>query len=182
MFNNTNASLREDRLIYDSVCTSIGLTMVRKIVGFSQEFNDNYVIYDYTFTNTGNTGYGTLPSQALDSIRLFFQYRYAVCADTRYVVGANSAGWGIGADSDTRGDGLAPPSPFFGGVVRTSDTLQANDIRAQYTWMGNFNNPSYGSFLVTGMPGLGVGNAPPSDNVGGPYLGESRSATWSTGV
>ncbi|HUI30289.1 MAG TPA: T9SS type A sorting domain-containing protein [Candidatus Acidoferrales bacterium] len=166
--DNTNSSLKEDRLIYDSVCTSIGLTMVRKIIGFSQQFNDNYVIYDYTFTNTGKTGYGTLPSQSLDSIRIFFQYRYAVCADTRYVIGANSSGWGIGTDSDNRGDGLKPSAPFFGGVVRTSDTLQANDVRASYSWLGNFNNPSYGAFTLSGMPGLGVAGAPPSDNIGGP--------------
>jgi len=159
--DNVDPSLKEDRLIYDSVGTSIGLTMVRKIIGFSQQFHDNYVIYDYTFINTSN--------QALDSLRVFFQYRYAICADTRYVIGRNSAGWGIGTDSDTRGDGLNPSSTFFGSDVLTNEPVNKdNDIRAQYSWLGNFNNPSYGSFSLTGMPGLGVPGAPPSDNIGGP--------------
>ncbi len=167
--DNTIPGLKEDRLINDSITTSIGLTVVRKIIGFSQQYNDNYIIYDYTFTNTGKTGYGTLPSQSLDSIRVFWQYRYAVCAETRYVIGANSAGWGIGADSDTRGDGLKPASTFFGSTVLTSEPPDKDDdIRAQYTWLGNFNNPSYGSFSLPGMPGLSASGAPPSDDIGGP--------------
>jgi hypothetical protein len=175
--DGTDPSMKEDRLIYDSVNTAIGLTMVRKIIGFSQQYHDNYIIYDYTFTNTGNvdaTPASELPTQTLDSIRVFFQYRYAVCAETRYVIGSNSAGWGIGADNDTRGDGLNPPTPFFGGVVPTGD--QANDIRAQYTWMGNFNSPTYGSYTFPGMPGLGVAGAPPSDNIGGPIWGRALSS------
>lgn len=167
--NNTDPTLKEDRLIYDSLNTSIGLTMVRKIIGFTQQYHDNYVIYDYTFTNTGNTGFGTLPNQTLDGIRIFFQYRYAVCAETRYVIGTNSAGWGIGTDSDTRGDGLNPSTTFFGSdVLKNQPVNKDDDIRAQYSWLGNFNNSSYGSFSLNGMPGLGVPGAPPSDNIGAP--------------
>ncbi|HTP81194.1 MAG TPA: hypothetical protein VMM57_12425, partial [Bacteroidota bacterium] len=167
--DNVDPTIKPDRLINDSITTAIGLTMVRKIIGFAQQYHDNYVIYDYTFTNTGNiTGTSGLPTQHLDSIRVFYQFRYAVCAETRYVIGQNSAGWGIGADSDTRGDGLHPASPFFGSIVRTSEPYGDEDIRAQYTWMGNFNNPSYGSYSFPGMPGLGVAGAPSSDNIGGP--------------
>ena len=170
--DNVDPSMSGDRMIYDSVNTSIGLTMVRKMIGFTQQYHDNYIIYDYTFTNTGNTNADPaieLPTQELDSIRVFFQYRYAVCAETRYVIGQNSAGWGVGANSDTRGDGLNPASTFFGSVVHKDIPVNADDdIRAQYTWMGNFNDPTYGSFSFTGMPGLGVAGAPPSDNIGGP--------------
>ena len=170
--DNTDGALKEDRLIYDSMNTSIGLTMVRKMIGFSQDYNDNYIIYDYTFTNTGNTNSDSkieLPGQNLDSIRVFFQFRYAICADTRYVIGSNSAGWGIGTDCDTRGDGLNPASTFFGSDVLTNEPPDKdNDVRAQYSWLGNFNNTSYGSFSLTGMPGLGIAGAPPSDNIGGP--------------
>lgn len=176
--DNIDPSLTEDRIIYDSVNTAIGLTMTRKIIGFTQQFHDNYIIYDYTFTNTGNINKDPtieLPNQELDSIRIFFQYRYAVCAETRYVIGANSAGWGIGANSDTRGDGLYPATPFFGGIITASKDT-GNDVRAQYTWMGNFNNPTYGSYSFPGMPGLGVAGAPPSDNIGGPIWGRALAS------
>ncbi len=157
--DKTNPNQKEDRLIYDSVKTYIGLTMVKKIIGFSQQFNDNYVIYDYTFTNTS--------SEPLDSIRLLFQYRYAVCADTRYIVGTNSSGWGINTDSDVSGDFPSPPTSFFGGQVLKSDPVNKYDnIRAIFSWQGNYKSSSY-DFSVPGMPGLGNG-APTSDNIGGP--------------
>ncbi len=43
-----------DRMIINTVNTQIGLTMTRKIMQFSHPQHDNYMIYDYTFTNTGN--------------------------------------------------------------------------------------------------------------------------------
>ncbi len=158
--DRTDANLKEDRLIYDSVKTYIGLTMVRKMIGFSQQFHDNYVIYDYTFTNTSN--------QILDSIRLLFQYRYAVCAETRYVVGTNSSGWGINEDNSVSGvDGPSPATTFFGGQVLTNEPVNKYDnIRAIYSWQGNYKSSGY-DFSVPGMPGLGNG-APTSDNIGGP--------------
>ncbi|HEY9166545.1 MAG TPA: T9SS type A sorting domain-containing protein [Candidatus Kryptonia bacterium] len=157
--DNTNPNLKEDRLIFDSVQTYIGLTMVRKMIGFSQQFHDNYVIYDYTFTNTSN--------QPLDSIRLLYEYRYAVCADTRYIVGTNSSGWGINNDADVRGDFPSPATTFFGGQVLKNEPVNKYDnIRAIYSWQGNYKSSSY-DFSVPGMPGLGNG-APTSDNIGGP--------------
>lgn len=152
-------NLKEDRLIYDSVKTYIGLTMVKKIIGFSQQFHDNYVIYDYTFTNTSKV--------PLDSIRLLYQYRYAICADTRYVVGTNSSGWGINNDCDVSGESPSPPTTFFGGQVLKNEPVDKYDnIRAIYSWQGNYKSSGY-DFSVPGMPGLGNG-APTSDNIGGP--------------
>ncbi|MCL5268177.1 MAG: T9SS type A sorting domain-containing protein [Bacteroidetes bacterium] len=158
--DNTNASQKMDRLINDSVRTYIGLTMVRKMIGFSQQFHDNYVIYDYTFINTS--------SQPLDSIRILFQYRYAVCAETRYVIGTNSSGWGINEDNSVSGvDGPSPANTFFGGQVLKSEPVDKyDDVRAIYSWHGNYKSSGY-DFNVPGMPGLG-GGAPTSDNIGGP--------------
>jgi len=126
-------ALKADRMIYNVVNTSIGLTMTRKILAFSQQYNDNYIIYDYTFTNTGNIDADPqieLPNQTLDSLYIFFQYRYAVCAQTRYVFG-NATGWGINTMNDARGDGLNPSTTFFPGN-------KDNDIRAQYSWHGKY--------------------------------------------
>ena len=158
--DNTNAGQKMDRLIYDSAKTYIGLTMVRKMIGFSQQFHDNYVIYDYTFTNTS--------SQPLDSVRILFQYRYAVCAETRYVVGTNSSGWGINENNSVSGvDGPSTANTFFGGQVLKSEPVNKyDDVRAIYSWHGNYKSSGY-DFNVPGMPGLG-GGAPTSDNIGGP--------------
>ncbi len=149
-------NLQEDRLIYDSVNTAIGLTMVRKIIGFSQQFHDNYIIYDYTFTNTGNINDDPkieLPNQTLDSVYIFFQYRYAVNRQAAMVIGSPTQ-WGINTMNDARGDGLNPSSTFFPGN-------KDNDVRAQYSWHGN-----YPPFQFPGMPFLpGTSH---SDNIGAP--------------
>ena len=120
-----------DRIIINEVNTLLGITMTRKIMGFSQEFHDNYFIYEYVFKNTGNVNADPtieLPSQTLTGVYFYFQYRYAVCAEARYVIG-NSAGWGINTMNDSRGDSLTPATTFFPGN-------RDNDIRAQYAWHG----------------------------------------------
>lgn len=48
-------TMKWDRMIVNTVNTQLGITMERKIFQFSQQYNDNYIVYDYTFTNTGNT-------------------------------------------------------------------------------------------------------------------------------
>src|SRR3970282_1519843 len=55
-----------DRMIENVCNTQLGLTMTRKIFQFSQQFHDNYIVYEYTFTNTGNVDADTvreLPNQ-----------------------------------------------------------------------------------------------------------------------
>jgi hypothetical protein len=51
--DSIDPNLKYDRVIDNIAHTSIGLTMQRKIIGFSQQFHDNYHIQEYTFTNTG---------------------------------------------------------------------------------------------------------------------------------
>ena len=69
-------NLPADRLIYNVVNTSIGITMTRKIYAFSQQYNSNYFIYDYVFKNTGIVDKdGTVNEQTLEDVVFFFQYR-----------------------------------------------------------------------------------------------------------
>lgn len=138
--NEYNPNLKFDRVIVNVVNTQLGLTMTRKIMQTSQQYHDNYIIYEYTFTNTGNTDADDeieLPNQTLNDVMIYFTYRYAVNKATRYVIG-NSTGWGKNTMNDTRGDGVKvdPPNENF---------------RAQYAWHG------YHSEKIV-----------PYDNIGGP--------------
>ncbi|MEK9136371.1 MAG: hypothetical protein AAB393_04560, partial [Bacteroidota bacterium] len=120
-------TMKADRMILNVVNTSIGLTMTRKIMAFSQSFHDSYIIYDYTFTNTGNTNKDTvteLPNNTLTGVYFYYQYRYAICRETRYLFG-NATGWGINTMNDTRGDGVKPYPP-------------GQNVRAQYAWHGKY--------------------------------------------
>ena len=114
-----------DRMIENVANTQLGLTMTRKIFQFSQQFHDNYIVYEYTFTNTGNVDADDeieLPSQTLNDVYFFWTYRNAPNAQTRFVIG-NSTGWGKNTMNDARGDGIEidPPDENF---------------RAQFSWHG----------------------------------------------
>lgn len=137
--NRIDPSIPADRMIINVVNTAAGITMTRKIMQFSQQFHDNYMIYEYEFKNTGNTSQTDtsviLPSKTLTGVYFYFQYRYAVCADTRYVIGQNPTGWGINTLNDFRGDRLNPTTPFF--VDPTNNGINYN-IRATYAWHGKY--------------------------------------------
>lgn len=119
-----------DREIVNVVNTQLGLTMDRRIRQFSTAGHDNYIIYDYTFTNTGNVDDDPeieLEGQTLDSVYIFFQYRYSVVYEVRYLI-HNSAGWGKNSMNSARGDGLENPNIY-------GDSPD-EDFRAQFTWHG----------------------------------------------
>lgn len=116
-----------DRMIINEVNTQLGLTMERKIIQFSQQYHDNYIIHDYTFTNTGNVDDDEeieLPNQTLEGLYFFYQYRWSIARQTRYLIG-NATGWGINTMLDARGDGVKvdPPDEQF---------------RAQFAWHGKY--------------------------------------------
>jgi len=120
-------TLKPDRMIVNVSNSQVGITMTRKIMQFSHRYHDNYIICDYTFTNTGNVDDDPeieLPNQRLEDVYFFFQYRWAVCFQTRYLIG-NATGWGINTMLDARGDGVLqdPPNEQF---------------RAQFAWHGKY--------------------------------------------
>jgi len=163
-------NLQCDRMIINTVNTALGLTMTRKIMAWSQEFHDNYFLYDVVFTNTGNTDADAeieLPSTTLTGVYIYYQFRIAVCRDARYVI-SNSAGWGINTMNDTRGDGLNPANPFF------PANPQYDIIRAQYAWMGRFpgvsqpfaNYDNIGASVWNPPTGSGIIFSDPTDSSG----------------
>ena len=93
--DEVDPNIKADRMIIDSVNTAIGITMTRKIMQFSQQYHDNYFIYDYTFTNTGNTNKDDaieLPNNTLTGVYFYWQYRNAPVNQTRDDIG-NATGW-----------------------------------------------------------------------------------------
>lgn len=125
--DEVDPSMAADRMIVNRVNTSIGLTMERRIMQFSQEHHDNYHITEFTFTNTGNVNNNDeieLPNQTLEDLYIFFQQRLSVVRQTRYLIG-NATGWGINAMIDRIGDGQGPD---YG----------TEELRGHFVWHGNF--------------------------------------------
>ena len=161
--DRVDATLKADRMIDVVINTSIGITMERKIYAFSQQFHDNYFIYDYTFTNTGKTDQNnTIPAgwpKTLPDVYFYFQYRTAVSYDVRGGDFPDNVSWGKCAVMDVRGDTstYAPATPYYAPWVNKD-----NDVRAQYTWLGRATSMAY-------------------DNIGGPIWRPTRTTADAKG-
>jgi hypothetical protein len=137
-----------DRIITNVVNTSMGLTMTRKILVFSQEFHDNYFIKEFTFTNTGNTDWDEEIelSDSLRGVRIGWGTRYSCGREGTFHIGGTQT-WAKHSWVTTRGEDYADHS---------DETLTEADgpvewIRCGFQWAGQNSNNSF-------------------DNVGGPAV------------
>jgi hypothetical protein len=147
-------SIPSDRMLKNTINTQLGITIERNIYQFGQEFHNNYIISEYTFTNTGNTDFDNtieLQDNVLTDVYFYYLYRWAITRNTRYAIG-NGTGWGMNIMLDSRGDGVMPDPP-------------EENFRAQYAWHGNF--PPFIEYDNIGAPlwnpALGVA---PGDTIG----------------
>ncbi|PIP12304.1 MAG: fibronectin, partial [bacterium (Candidatus Stahlbacteria) CG23_combo_of_CG06-09_8_20_14_all_40_9] len=152
-------TLKPDRLLYNVVNTSIGITMTRKIYAFSSQYHDNYFIYDYVFKNTGIIDIeGTLQEQTLEGVLFFFQYRYAPCRETGpygYYWTPQNACWGINTMNEVIGEDPNAGDPF----------------RALFSWKGKHSKWG-GPGDCIGEPNIGSPNITADGHLGAPqYVG-----------
>jgi hypothetical protein len=142
-------SIPSDRMIYNVVNTPIGITITRKVYAFTQQYHDNYYIYEYVFKNTGfsdNTGGVLTPARTLTGVVLDFRYRVADNND------GYEAGWGFPAISygkNTINDAvgqdaahkLPAPNDFCANFAyygpHSASTGVSDDIGAPDVWDGH---------------------------------------------
>lgn len=132
-----------DMSIEHEVNSILGISVHRKIYQFSQQFYDNFHIQEWTFVNTGKTGASdavTRKDSTLKDVYFFFQYRWAVCRETGYLIG-NGSRWGMNTMNDVRGDGLN----------KVGDKPEEKNLRTQFAWHGYWPDRKV-----------------PYDNIGGP--------------
>jgi hypothetical protein len=121
--------LPSDRMIYNIVNTAIGITMTRKIYGWSQQNHNNYVILDFVFKNTGiYNSQGDTHNKTLTEVVFYWQYRYAPSREPGpYGTGGywvpQSSAWG----HSTMNDAVIDHSEFI-------------DRRLLFTWYGEHAN------------------------------------------
>ncbi|MDQ7053706.1 MAG: fibronectin [candidate division KSB1 bacterium] len=97
-----------DRIITNVVNTSMGLTLTRRILVFSQQYHDNYFIKIFTFTNTGNTDYDDEIelNATLKGVRISWGVRYSVCREGAFHIGGTQS-WGQHMWVTKRGENYA---------------------------------------------------------------------------
>jgi hypothetical protein len=153
VLDEVDENLPSDRMIYNVVNTSVGITVTRKIYAFSQKNHSNYLIYDYVFRNTGIIDKNmTTVQQTLEGVIFYFQYRYAPTREAG--VYGPTGGW-------------TPQSSSWGhatmndvvGTVNTPDFMRDSDgspLRGLYSWYGSHSQWT-GEGTSIGAPNIRAG-------------------------
>ena len=152
--DEVNDELPCDRMLVNKFHTGIGITITRKIIAFSQEYNDNYYIYEYTLKNTGiidESGEQKL-NKTLTGVVFNLLGRYSFAGESYTGRGQgdwfpSASSWGrntlfdhVGQDENHQ---LAPP----------------NDFQAMFAYYGPHGSTSFGSPLSDiGLPGPNSSN------------------------
>jgi hypothetical protein len=122
-----------DRIVTNVVNTSMGVTMTRRILAFSQQYHDNYFIKEFTFKNTGYVDATTTKvlNTTVKGFRFGFGVRYSVSREGSFKI-ADGQDWGKHTWVTRRGENYA---------AHASDQLtEASPIpqwlRAGFCWAG----------------------------------------------
>jgi hypothetical protein len=94
--DQVNPTLPCDRMIYNVTNTPLGITISRKVLNWTQQYNDNYYIYEWTFKNTGlidNAGGKISPVDTLHGVVFDFIYRFTDNNE------GYREGWGFGTEN-----------------------------------------------------------------------------------
>jgi len=130
--DEVDPNLVSDRMLYNVVNFSIGITEYRKVYAFSQQYHDNYFITDYVFKNTGIIdNKGRVYSQTLNDVVFFFQYRYTAARETGpygYYNLPQSSAWGHCTMNDT---------------MLVYDPLTGTPYLSEFSWTGRHSKASF---------------------------------------
>lgn len=121
-------SLKADRIVTNVVNTCMGITITRKVYAFSQEYHDDYFIYETILENTGNMDADPEPELS-DTVHSFYFggiTRFATCREGSNLVDRQNT-WGAHQWIHYTPNGDYP----------TKDSL-----RCFYGWFGQSSNIS----------------------------------------
>jgi hypothetical protein len=172
--HGVDPSMKWDRQIDNVALTPLGLTMHRKVIGFAQPYHDNYLIYDYTFTNTGIIdAAGTKRADVtLNNVMIYFQNRFGINRDVQPVIG-DPISYGKNTVIDVRGDTTNPgPAKYF--LTNTDN----NDLRVSFAWHGFYPAFTGGYDNIGGPIFTQVSSHVAGDTVG--RLGAYQFVGWAT--
>jgi hypothetical protein len=165
-----------DRMVVITFNTSMGVSVTKKVMAFTQQNHDNYFIYDYVFKNTGiYNQQGNTYTQTLNNFWVHFNYRYAFAGvsnsgwEATTTWGAFSSQWGattvqhdFGLFGRTTIPTFSPAIPSF--YTYCSSTVP-DSIRGFYTYYGPHKD-RYSGAGITYDEDWGC----PKQNGGGPLL------------
>jgi hypothetical protein len=137
-----------DRIVTNIVNTSMGVTMTRRILAFSQQYHDSYFIKEWTFKNTGYVD-ATNQKQLNTTVKGFrfgFGIRYSVSYEGSFSIGGDQS-YGKHSWLTRRGEDYAQHAS----EALTEASPIPQWLRAGYSWAGQSSTNTF-------------------DNIGGPYV------------
>jgi hypothetical protein len=132
-----DTSLLPDRMIVHELRTSIGITVLRRLMAFSQQNHSNYYIYEYTLTNTGLIDLkGTQKIQKLTGVVLQFAHRYSISNEgfKRGWLPDGNANWGRNTINDVVGTDPSAPGFEFRALFAYYGPHSASNARGYDDW------------------------------------------------
>lgn len=117
---NYHTESKADRIVTNVIHTGLGVKMTRKVYAFSQQYHDNYFIYEYTFENTGNIDDDDVIELSEDIHDFYFGKisRYCTSREAYYVTNLRQASWGAHQ------------------WVYHTPMIEDPDLPYYYTWLG----------------------------------------------
>ena len=140
MVDEFDPNLPADRMIVNVLNTSIGVTVTRKIMAFSQQNHNNYFIYHYTLKNTGIINLkGDRIDRTLTRVIFHLGHRYSISNE------ANKRGWLVAANANWG-------KTTVNETVGTDPDAADFEFRAQYSWYGRHSESAANGFDDLGSP------------------------------
>ena len=164
VLDEVDPNLPCDRMVVDQYNTSMGISVTKKVLAFTQHNHDNYFIYDYVFKNTGiyNTAGDTI-QRTISGLQIYFNVRTAfngvTTAGSTSTWGSFDAEWGQGVVFDDFGppyrqrtDSLRGFYAFYSPVK--SSYGSRNSVNALgYDWDWGCPNQTGGGTNLNGLFG-----------------------------
>lgn len=174
-------SLTADRVIVNTVNTSMGITFTRKVYAVSQQNYDDILICEFEFENTGIYDVdGNVYEQDLEGVYFHWQWRDAISQEGCYSGSWTAAhrhwisnsvrdvSWGYSMMYDVIGEDQDNPnttSPYEDMTGLDAQDNEGNWMRGYVAWMGkwadfgydNIGSPNVVGTAHNGLPALNDG-------------------------
>jgi hypothetical protein len=136
-----------DRMVLITFNTSMGVSVTKKVMAFTQQNHDDYFIYDFVFTNTGiYNAAGDVYTQTLNNFTAHFQYRYAFAGVTSSGFGSNwgafSSEWGSSTVQHDFGIYRSPAVTSIPGFYTYNTLSMPDSLRGFYAYYAPSNERS----------------------------------------
>ncbi|MFA6617531.1 MAG: hypothetical protein WCT23_00475 [Candidatus Neomarinimicrobiota bacterium] len=157
--SEVDPTLVADRVIENTVNTSVGLSFTKKVYAVAQQNYDNIHIIEYEFENTGIYDVdGNVSLQTLEDVYFHWQYRDAICQEGTWngTYLANSRNWiptsvrevrwGYSMMNDVIGRNQSSPisvSPYVDRTGQDAKDPDNNWMRGYVSWVGLWSKFGY---------------------------------------